>query len=123
MRNMVACTPLSVPPNGVRPVAAYARTEPRQKTSEAGVSFSPRTCSGDMKPGEPTTAPVLVRPPSVTVSTARAMPKSMIFGPSTVSRTFEGFRSRWTSPAACTWTRARASPEARVRTLSDGSGP
>ena len=51
MRNISACTPLSAAPNGSRPVAAYASTEPRQNTSQAGVTRSPRTCSGDMKPG------------------------------------------------------------------------
>ncbi|CAM5572162.1 hypothetical protein STANM309S_01871 [Streptomyces tanashiensis] len=124
MRNMVAWTPLSAVPKGARPVAAYARTDPRQKMSEAGETWSPRTCSGDMKPGEPTTAPVVVRlPPSATLSTARAMPKSMILGPSTVSSTLPGLRSRWTSPAAWMWSRARASPEARARTVAGGSGP
>src|SRR5690606_2583462 len=47
-RNSWAWTPPSPPPNGGRPVAAYASTAPREKTSDAGGSGSPRTCSGDM---------------------------------------------------------------------------
>ncbi|KUO16928.1 hypothetical protein AQJ91_33455 [Streptomyces dysideae] len=99
MRNITACAPLSAEPNGRRPVAAYASIEPRQNTSQAGVSRSPRTCSGAMNPGDPTSAPALVSPPSVTVSNARAIPKSMTRGPSIVTSTLDGFRSRCTIPA------------------------
>ena len=123
MRNISACTPLSAEPKGRRPVAAYARTEPRQKTSQAAVTRSPRTCSGAMKPGEPTSAPVRVSPPSVTVSRARAMPKSMTRGPSMVTRTLDGLRSRWMRPAAWMSCRACARPAARMRTERSGSGP
>ncbi len=122
MRYSIACTPLSAVPNGCRPVAAYARTEPRQKTSQAGVSASPRTCSGAMKPGEPTAAPVRVRPLPVTASSALAMPKSMTRGPSMVSSTLDGLRSRWMIPAAWIAWSARASPAARIRTVRSGSG-
>lgn len=114
---------LSAAPNGSRPVAAYARTEPRQNTSHAVVTRSPRTCSGAMKPGEPIIAPVRVSPPSATVSRARAMPKSMTRGPSIVTRTLDGFRSRWISPARWMSWRAPASPAPRSRTERPGSGP
>ncbi len=124
IRNISAwAPPLSAVPNGNRPDAAYARTAPRQNTSHAVVTRSPRTCSGAMKPGEPTRTPVRVSSPSCTDSRARAMPKSMTRGPSMVIRTFEGFRSRWTSPAPWMCWRAWASPDPRNRTERDGSGP
>ncbi|OKJ79532.1 hypothetical protein AMK31_26085 [Streptomyces sp. TSRI0107] len=69
------------------------------------------------------TAPVLVSPPSVTVSRARAIPKSMTRGPSMVSRTLDGLRSRWMIPAAWMSLSACASPAARMRTVRSGSGP
>ncbi len=123
IRNIRAWIPLSAAPNGSRPVDAYASTAPRQNTSHAVVTRSPRTCSGDMKPGEPIIAPVRVRPPSATVSRARAMPKSMTRGPSMVIRTLDGFRSRWISPARWMSWSAPASPAPRLRTERSGSGP
>lgn len=123
IRKRSAWTSLSAPLNGSRPVDAYASTEPRQNTSHAAVTRSPRTCSGAMKPGDPTSEPVRVRPPSVTVSSARAIPKSMTRGPSIVSRMLDGFRSRWMSPAAWMDRSARASPAPRMRTERSGSGP
>ncbi len=48
IRYITACMPLSEEPNGCRRVPANASTEPSEKTSPAGVSTSPRTCSGDM---------------------------------------------------------------------------
>ncbi len=124
IRNIREWTPpLSAVPNGSRPDAAYARTDPRQNTSHAVVTRSPRTCSGAMNPGEPTRTPVRVRSPSATDSRARAMPKSMTRGPSMVIRTLEGFRSRWMSPAPWMCWRAWASPDPRNRTERAGSGP
>ncbi len=76
-----------------------------------------------MNPGEPTSAPVRVRPSSPAVSSARAMPKSMTRGPSIVTSTLDGLRSRWMSPAAWMSRRAPASPAARERTELSGSGP
>ncbi|MCF0089215.1 hypothetical protein B0E37_04307 [Streptomyces sp. MH192] len=76
-----------------------------------------------MNPGEPTSAPVRVMPSSPADSSARAMPKSMTRGPSIVTRTLDGFRSRWISPAAWMSRRAPASPAARERTVLSGSGP
>lgn len=121
MRYISVCAMLSAVPNGCRPVAAYVSTDPRQKTSQAGVSGAPRTCSGDMKPGEPTVAPVCVTPPA-SASRARAIPKSMTRGPSMVIRTLDGLRSRWMIPAAWIDPSARASPAARIRTVRSGSG-
>ena len=91
--------------------------------SHAGVTRSPLTCSGDMKPGEPTIAPAWVREPSATVSRARAIPKSITRGPSMVIITLDGLRSRWTSPAPWMSASACASPAARTRTERSGSGP
>ncbi len=99
IRSISAVIALLASPNGVLAVAAKVSTEPRQKMSLAAVSTSPRHCSGDMKPGEPTAAPVRVSP-SPPASRARAMPKSMTRGPSMVIITFDGLRSRWTRPAA-----------------------
>ncbi len=91
--------------------------------STAAVIRSPRTCSGAMKPGEPTTAPAWVSPLSSAVSSARAIPKSITRGPSMVISTLDGLRSRCTSPAVWMSPRARASPAARMRTVRSGSAP
>ncbi len=92
-------------PNGESAVAAYARVAPSAKTSVAGVTAAPRTCSGARKPGEPTAVPTWVR---VEAPVAQAMPKSMMRGPLGESRMFEGLRSRWTTPASCTASRPSA---------------
>ncbi|CAM5422182.1 hypothetical protein STANM337S_02391 [Streptomyces tanashiensis] len=109
-------------PKGGRPVVAYARRQPRAKTSAGGPMASVRAsaCSGARKPGVPTTMSVAV---SAVSPVARAMPKSMRRGPSTARRTLPGLTSRWTSPAACTAARARATAPQRIRTLRSGSGP
>ena len=52
---------------------------------------------GDMNPGKPITRPTCV---SAVNSTAREMPKSMTCGPSSASSTFDGLRSRCTTPPA-----------------------
>lgn len=64
-------------------------------------------------------APVAVRD----MSGARAMPKSMIRGPSGPSRTFPGLRSRCTTPAWWIAASAVATPVARRSTASGGGGP
>ncbi len=97
---MTACWLLAPAPNGNCPAVAYISTQPREKTSAPGPVSSPRICSGAMNPGEPMTIPVLVSSDSTDTWKARAMPKSMTRGPSAVSRTLEGLRSRWTIPAA-----------------------
>ena len=87
----------------------------------------------------PITAPVTVCPPSTSTllrlaprsmprragpPVERAMPKSMIIAsPSVSTMMLAGFRSRWTTPAAC----AAASPDiidrAMRRVVSTGSFP
>jgi hypothetical protein len=104
-------------------VAAYTSTDPSPNTSDAGVTRCPRTCSGDMKAGEPITGPVEVRRPSATVSSARTIPKSMTRGPSTVSRMFDGLRSRCTRPAPWMARNARAGRPARECSVASGNGP
>ena len=118
MRNMTAAA-VSLP-NGCRPVAANASTEPRENTSLAGRTGSPRTCSGDMYATVPTTDPAVV---SVDAPIARAIPKSMIRGPSSAMITLPGFRSRWTRPCAWIAVRPSASPAPSARTCPNGSGP
>ena len=80
----------------------------------------PVACSGDMNPGDPITRPARV---SVADSAAREMPKSMTCGPSCASRTFDGFRSRCTTPAAWIAVRLSARPAASASTDPSGSGP
>ncbi len=106
---------------GPWPVAAYASSVPSEKTSDRGpTSRGACNCSGDMKGGVPMTRPVIV---SVCWSTAREMPKSMTRGPSGESTTFEGFRSRWTTPARWMSRSASASPMASLRSSAPLSGP
>ena len=52
-----------------------------------------------------------------------AIPKSMTFGPSGVSSTFEGLRSRCTIPAAWIAVSASASPVARPYSICGSIGP
>ncbi len=78
------------------------------------------SCSGDMKPGVPIVMPVWV---SALASSAREMPKSITFGPSAASRMLEGFRSRWTTPAAWMASNASASPAPSASTGRAGQGP
>jgi hypothetical protein len=119
IRNITAAA--ESPLNGGRPVAAKASTLPREKTSLGGPAGSPRSCSGDMYASVPITVPVVVRP--VVASTARAMPKSMIRGPSAARITLAGLRSRCTSPRAWMAARPSARPAARARSRSGGIGP
>ena len=64
-------------PNGDCPAAAYPIVTPQTKMSAAGPG-RPVTCSGAMKPTEPTIMPVRV---TEVVSSVWAIPKSMTFGP------------------------------------------
>jgi len=86
--------------------------------SAAGLMSWPSACSGDMNPGEPKS-----RPGSALASTAWEMPKSITRGPSSASRTFEGLRSRCTTPAVWMALRLSASPAASASTVLTGSGP
>ncbi|GAA4666173.1 hypothetical protein GCM10023324_16480 [Streptomyces youssoufiensis] len=51
-----------------------------------------------------------------------AMPKSMTRGPSEVSSTFDGFRSRCTRPAAWIATSASTRPAASARVVDSSGG-
>ena len=73
-----------------------------------------------MNPGEPMTVPDWV---SMVASAAREIPKSITLGPSSASSTFEGLRSRCTTPTAWIACRPSASPAASVSTEAAGSGP
>lgn len=55
--------------------------------------------------------------------TPDAMPKSITRGPSSTTRTLEGFRSRWTRPAPWIDWSASATPAASQRTAWAGIGP
>ena len=107
-------------PNGPSPVAANASTAPRLKMSLDGPTSEPIACSGDMNPGDPTTRPACV---SMVDSVAREMPKSMTRGPSSASSTFDGLRSRCTTPTAWIALRLSASPAASASSDASGSGP
>ena len=56
-------------------------------------------------------------------SAAREMPKSMTRGPSSASSTFDGLRSRCTTPTAWIALRLSASPAASASSDASGSGP
>ncbi len=73
-----------------------------------------------MNPGVPTIIPVCVRGAP---ATANEMPKSMTRGPSLASSTFEGLRSRCTTPAAWIASSASASAPPSARTDASGQGP
>ena len=60
---------------------------------------------------------------SFVASPVWAMPKSMTTGSLSCSMTLPGFRSRCTTPAACTATSAWASPLASRSSAQGGSGP
>jgi hypothetical protein len=79
-------------PNGPCPPAAYTSTAPRLKMSLAGPASWPRACSGAKNPADPRSAPVTPATPE--------SPNPVTRGPSSSSRTFEGLRSRCTSPAS-----------------------
>ncbi len=68
----------------------------------------------------PTATLVMV---SRVLETPDAMPKSMTRGPSSTTRTLDGLRSRWTSPAPWMDWSASATPAASQRTAWAGSGP
>ncbi len=81
--------------------------------SLGGPTSYPRACSGDKNPGDPKSGPVSPSP----------SPNPVTRGPSSASRTFEGLRSRCTSPASWMARRPSASPVASARTSAAGSGP
>ncbi|HJY70751.1 MAG TPA: hypothetical protein VJ347_03140 [Streptosporangiaceae bacterium] len=82
-------------PNGPCPLAAYTSTAPRLKTSLGGPASWPRACSGAKNPGDPKSEAAKPAKPATPET-----PNPVIRGPSSSSRTFEGLRSRCTSPAS-----------------------
>jgi hypothetical protein len=107
--------------HGLRPVAAYATRLPQLNTSAAGPTAPPRNCSGAIQPGVPTSIPAWVC--CRATSRARAMPKSITRGPDSDSSTLPGFKSRCTTPAACTADSATATPIATPCSVDSSSGP
>ena len=107
-------------PNGGRPVAANAASEPSENTSMAGATATPEICSGAMNCGEPTRMPVRV---TAVASAAQAMPKSITRGPSGASSTLDGLRSRCTTPAWWIACSASATPAISSSTVPGGIGP
>ena len=105
-------------PNGPCPVHAKVSTAPRLKMSLAGLPSSPRACSGDENPGQPSPSPG-----NPLAAAAYAIPKSASRGPSSASRTFEGWRFPCTTPAAWMTPRPSASPLASVSRVRAGTGP
>ncbi len=57
------------------------------------------------------------------LSYGREIPKSMTFGPPSVSSTLLGFRSRWITPARWMSRSASASPAVSLRSAAGDSGP
>ncbi len=107
--------------NGPRPVAACTITAPSANTSTGGPTSRGRwNCSGAMYGGEPISLPVSVRR---SLSYGREIPKSMTFGPPSVSSTLLGFRSRWITPARWMSRSASASPAVSLRSAAGDSGP
>ena len=104
-------------PNGPCPVHAKVSTAPRLKMSLAGLPSSPRACSGDENPGQPSPSP------GNPLAAAYAIPKSASRGPSSASRTFEGWRFPCTRPAAWMASSPSASPLASISRASAGTGP
>lgn len=86
-----------VPWNGFLPVAANAMVSPQANTSAGGPPRAPWNSSGAMNAGVP-----MMRPAAVVASRSSWVetPKSTTFGPPEPSRTLDGFRSRWTTPAS-----------------------
>src|SRR6476646_10311656 len=83
--------------------------------SDAVVTGRPCACSGDRYCAVPSTEPVWV----ISEAPARAIPKSVTRArPSESTRTFCGFRSRWTMPCSC----AYFTPASTWRTISTASG-
>src|SRR6516162_750876 len=94
---------------------------PSENTSLAIVAWRVSlACSGAMYAGVPTAPRVTV---SWIRSAALATPKSMTLGPSSDTRTLDGFRSLCTNPAPWIDSSASAQPAASHRIAGTGSGP
>ncbi len=110
-----------LPWKGACPVAAKTRVEPSEKMSLAPVTLrESRACSGDMYAGVPTATFVSGQ---AGVGDAGRDAEVDHPGPSSTTRTLDGFRSRWTRPAPWMDWRASAIPAASQRTACVGMGP
>ena len=90
-----------------------------ENTSLAARPRAPVACSGDMNAA---CRPNCRSPVSPAASSARAMPKSITRGPSAASSTFDGLRSRCTSPARA-WRSARPARPPAASTAGGGQRP
>ena len=114
------------PSKALRPASISNSSAPAAKTSLRASRGSPRSCSGAMYCGVPTSAPawvssVAVAPPAA--ATGRARPKSSSVTPAGVRNTFEGLRSRCTSPRACRACSAASTPSIRGTASATGRAP
>lgn len=111
----------SAPSNGARPSTAVKSVAPSDQTSDAGCGGRPRTRSGEMYAGDPTSRPVLVRLAS---SLPRAIPKSVrVARPPGCRITLLGLTSRWITPASCAAARASAIDTPICAVRCGDSGP
>ncbi len=112
------------PSNARRPASSSYSTAPKLKTSDRTSIGCPCACSGDIYAAVPTTVPSSVRVVSGSVLVSFATPKSNSLAvPSSVTRTFDGFRSRWRIPLACAASSALATCRASRTAASAASGP
>jgi hypothetical protein len=88
--NMTAAV---LPEKGFCPVSMLKIMMPKEKMSVRASTSPPLTCSGDIKEGVPMIPMVRATPSRASIL---AMPKSVILArPSSVTRMFAGFKSRW----------------------------
>ena len=107
-------------PNGPSPVAAKASTAPQAEDVARRPDFETGGLLGGHEPGR---AQPQARLRQRGGFHRPEMPKSMTRGPSSASSTFDGLRSRCTTPAAWIALRLSARPAASVSSAPVGSGP
>ena len=124
--------------NATCPVSSSYSIAPKLKTSEGASTAPPVICSGDMYGTVPITG--RARSPCCSCEAASrandsgpagpgrftrvAMPKSStLTGPSGVTITFDGFRSRWITPRRCATATASAISTAIFNAWSSGGRP
>ncbi len=122
------------------PLSISNRMQPNENTSVRASTLRPRACSGDMYAAVPRITPSCVAwyvnvgdwlrctsardEEDASEAVGLASPKSStLTWPSGVSRTFAGFRSRWTTPFRCAASSARAIWSAMPSPSSSGSAP
>ena len=108
--------------NTSRPLSSSCSTHPSAYRSVLGVTWPPRTCSGDMYWYVPMGLPVAV---SLVTSVRRiaAMPKSSTFTvPSFATRMLLGFRSRWMTGTSCAYDSTVATCAATATAQLTGRG-